>query len=280
MVSAQFRFVEKNIGRVLVYGVLILVALTTIVPFWVMLSVSFTKGIHFISFPAALVAWPITLDNYSLLFARTMVERWLFNSFYCGIVGTGGCLITSSMAGYAFARGSFVGRDVIFAAFLGLFIMPSIALIVPLFVTLSRLHLVNTYTALIGPWFASVFGTFLLRQAYFSIPRDFDDAAVIDGANVWQVYYHVLLLQIKPALVTLAILRFMAFWNDFLYPMIVTSRPEMRLLTVGLATIHIEVPNPGLDMAGAVMGFLPTFIIFLFGQRYFVETASLAGLKG
>jgi multiple sugar transport system permease protein len=158
--------------------------------------------------------------------------------------------------------------------------MPNTAMIVPQFVVLSRLNLVNTYTALIGPWFASAFGTFMMRQQYLSIPRDYDDAATIDGANLWQIYGNVLLPQLKPAMVTLAVLRFMGNWNSFLYPMIVTSKAHLRTLTVGLGTVARSGGDAGLDMAGAVIGFLPTFIIFILGQKYITQGIALSGVKG
>lgn len=184
------------------------------------------------------------------------------------------------MAGYAFARGDFWGKNVIFTLFLGILMMPDTALIVPQFVVLSRLDLVNTYTALIGPWFASIFGTFLMRQAYLSIPRDYDDAATIDGANLWQNWWNVLMPQVKPAMATLAVLRFMGNWNSFFYPMIVTTKSDMRTLTVGLGTVARAGGDAGLDMAGAVVGFLPTLLVFILMQRYIIRGISLSGVKG
>ena len=155
------------------------------------------------------------MENFRTLFSKTDALRWLFNSVYVALISTLGGVITSSMAGYAFARGDFWGKTVIFTLFLGILMMPDTALIVPQFVVLSRLGLVNTYTALVGPWFASIFATFLLRQAYLIIPRDYDDAATIDGANLWQNWWHVLMPQVMPAMATLAVLRFMGNWNPF-----------------------------------------------------------------
>lgn len=271
----------RGLPSVLVtYVFMILVAVTTVGPFVVMLSVSLTQNIRFITFPIDLIPDPITLENFRTLYSKTMALRWLGNSMFVATVSTLGGVITSTMAGYAFARGTFLGKTVLFTLFLGILMMPSTALIVPQFVVLSRLHLVNTYTALIGPWFASIFGTFLMRQQYLSIPRDYDDAATVDGAGLWQTYYKVLLPQLKPAMATLAVLRFMGNWNDFLYPLLVTSKADMRTLTVGLGTVARSGGDAGLDMAGAVTGFLPTFLIFLLGQKYIVQGITLTGLKG
>ena len=268
------------IQETIIYIVMVTVAVTTVGPFLIMLSVSFTENIRFIIFPVKLIPEPFTLENFQTLFRNTNALRWLFNSVYVALISTLGGVITSSMAGYAFARGDFWGKNVIFTLFLGILMMPDTALIVPQFVVLSRLDLVNTYTALIGPWFASIFGTFLMRQAYLSIPRDYDDAATIDGANLWQNWWNVLMPQVKPTLATLAVLRFMGNWNSFFYPMIVTTKSDMRTLTVGLGTVARAGGDAGLDMAGAVVGFLPTLLVFILMQRYIIRGISLSGVKG
>ncbi len=274
--------VEKPnpVRETIIYILMAAVAITTVGPFLIMLSVSLTQDIRFITFPIELIPSPVTLENFQTLFARTDALRWLFNSVYVAVISTLGGVITSSMAGFAFARGDFWGKNVIFVLFLGILIMPDTALIVPQFVVLSQLGLVNTYTALIGPWFASIFGTFLLRQAYLSIPRDYDDAATIDGANLWQSWWQVLMPQVVPAMATLAVLRFMGNWNSFFYPMIVTSQSDMRTLTVGLGTVARSGGDAGLDMAGAVIGFLPTLLVFVLMQRYIIRGISLSGVKG
>ena len=274
--------VEKPnpVRETIIYILMAAVAITTVGPFLIMLSVSLTQDIRFITFPIELIPSPVTLENFQTLFARTDALRWLFNSVYVAVISTLGGVITSSMAGFAFARGDFWGKNVIFILFLGILIMPDTALIVPQFVVLSQLGLVNTYTALIGPWFASIFGTFLLRQAYLSIPRDYDDAATIDGANLWQSWWQVLMPQVVPAMATLAVLRFMGNWNSFFYPMIVTSQSDMRTLTVGLGTVARSGGDAGLDMAGAVIGFLPTLLVFVLMQRYIIRGISLSGVKG
>jgi multiple sugar transport system permease protein len=268
------------IKQIIVYLLMIGVAITTVGPFLIMITVSLSENVRFITFPIEFPPNPITLENFDTLFSRTLALRWLFNSVLVAVISTLGGVITSTMAGYAFARGDFPGKRIIFTLFLGILMMPETALIVPQFVVLSSLGLVNTYTALIGPWFASIFGTFLMRQQYLSIPRDYDDAATMDGANLWQIYWLVLLPQLKPAMATLAVLRFMGNWNSFFYPMVVTSRATLLTLTVGLGTVARSGGDAGLDMAGAVIGFLPTFFIFIFMQRYIIQGISLSGVKG
>jgi len=278
--SNRSRKAKQGVVQTVIYALMLLVAITTVGPFIIMTSVSFTQDIRFITFPVQLIPNPITLENFQTLFSKTMALRWLFNSTYVAVVATLGGVFTSSMAGYAFARGDFIGKEVIFTLFLGILMMPATALVVPQFVVLSRLNLVNTYTALIGPWFASIFGTFLMRQQYLSIPRDYDDAATIDGANLWQTFWRVLMPQLKAAMVTLAVLRFMGNWNSFLYPMIITSKADLRTLTVGLGTVARSGGDAGLDMAGAVLGFVPTLVIFVLGQKYIIQGIALSGVKG
>jgi multiple sugar transport system permease protein len=268
------------VAQSLIYLLMVVIAITTVGPFLIMISVSFTENIRFITLPLKLIPDPFTLENFQTLFSKTLALRWLFNSIYVASVSTLGGVLTSTMAGYAFARGDFIGKQVIFALFLGILMMPETAMIVPQFVVLSQLGLVNSYTALIGPWFASIFGTFLMRQQYLSIPRDYDDAAIIDGANLWQIYFWVLLPQLKPSMATLAVLRFMGNWNSFLYPLIVTSKATLLTLTVGLGTVARSGGDAGLDMAGAVLTFLPTVILFAVMQKYIIQGVSLSGVKG
>lgn len=270
----------QEIKTALTYLLMAVVAVSTVGPFIIMLSVSLRQNVRFLLFPIDLMPSPLTLDNFELLFSRTLASRWLYNSFIVALISTVGGVLTSAMAGYAFARGNFIGKDFLFYIFIGILIMPETALIIPQYILLSDLGLVNSYTALIGPWFASIFGTFLMRQQFLSIPRDYDDAAHIDGASLLQIFWMVLLPQLVPALVTLAILRFMGNWNSFLYPLIVTTKADMRTLPVGLGTVARSGGDAGLDMAGAILGFLPTVLVFLLGQRYIIQGVSLSGLKG
>ena len=172
---------EQKVKTFLTFLLMTVVGISTVGPFIIMLSVSLTQDINFRSFP-------LTLGNFVLLFSRTLATRWLYNSFIVALISTLGGVITPAMAGYAFARGNFIGKEFLFYIFIGILIMPDMALIIPQYILLSDLGLVNSYTALIGPWFASIFGTFLMRQQFLTIPRDYDDAAHIDGANLFQIF--------------------------------------------------------------------------------------------
>jgi len=269
------------VQRSVVMGLLVLLAISTVAPFVIMLLVSLQRNMVAIVFPLPIDPRQFTLDNFATLIRQTQVLRWLLNSMYVTTVGTCSTVLTSSLAAYAFSRGDFIGKNLIFMLLMGILMVPESARIVPVYIILSQLKLINTYWALIGPWFASAFGTFMLRQSYLGIPRDYDDAALIDGASTFRIYWNVLLPQLGPSLATLTIIRFMAQWNEFLYPMIITSKAEMRTLTVGLGTVvRAGGPDAGLTMAGAAMGFIPTFIIFIIGQRYIIQGVALSGLKG
>jgi len=222
-----------------------------------------------------------TLFPYTTLFrsSRSLIGRWILNSVVITAGVTTLQLITCSMSGYAFARGTFFGRDFLFWLFMATLMIPSTVTIIPLFIVITALGWANTYAGLILPHATSIFGTFLMRQYFKSIPPDYDDAARIDGANRWHIYWWVLLPLTGPALATLGTLTFLHAWNDFLFPLIVTSSGDMFPLVVGLATLVKQGGNAGFTLAGATVSFVPTFAFFLLMQRYLVRGIALSGLR-
>jgi multiple sugar transport system permease protein len=245
-----------------------------------MVSASLQPNMIYLTFPMKLVGPGMGFGNYVSLFSRSLIGRWIFNSAVVTVSIVLLQLVSCSMSGYAFARGKFFGRDFIFWVFMGTLMIPSTVTIIPLYVVVSMLGWGNTFTGLIIPQATSIFGTFLMRQNFKSIPSEYDDAARIDGANRWQVFQQVLLPLTKPALATLGTLTFLDSWNNFLYPLIVTSSDTMYPLTVGLATMVKRGGNAGFSLAGATVSFLPTFVFFLIMQRYVVRGITLSGLKG
>lgn len=264
----------------LTYLLLILLAAATIGPFWMMVSASLRPHLIYLIFPMPLIPPVMDLSNYAHVFDQSSIARWILNSVFITVSVTAFNLVTCSMAGFAFARGQFPGRDAIFWVFMGTLMIPSTVTIIPLFVVVAQLGWANTYAGLIVPNATSIFGTFLIRQFFKTIPGDYDAAAVMDGANRWQIYSRIDLPLVKPALATLATLTFLGAWNDFLYPLIITSTDDMRPLTVGLATLVTKTGDAGFTMAGATISFLPTFLFFLVMQRYIVRGISLSGIKG
>jgi len=192
-------------------------------------------------------------------------------------------IVTISLAGYAFARLSFPGRDFIFYVFLlQLMLVPPI-LIVPNLRTIVDLGLYDSLLGVMAPYFASAFGTFLMRQTFRQIPRDFEEAAVIDGAHWWQILWHVLLPMAKPGLIAFSLVSLMAHWNEFLWPLMVLNEPSTQTLTIGLASFALGTEGGrewGLLAAGTLLVMFPLLALFAVFQRQFVNSFMFAGLKG
>lgn len=273
-------WVRWGLNMALTYAVLIGLAVVLVTPFLYMLSISLRPGFSFMTFPLSLIPEQVSLENYQILFTQSRIARWIFNSVFVATSVTLLQLFTSSLAGYAFSRGDFPGRDAIFWVFMGTMMVPGTVTIVPTFLLMSKLGWVDTFWVLIIPLATSTFGTFLCRQSFKSIPRDYDDAALIDGANRFGIYRRILLPLIKPTLATLATLTFLGQWNSFMYPLIMTNSAKMRTLTVGLTTLVVREGGAGVSMASATLSFTPTFLIFLFMQRYVVQGITMSGVKG
>lgn len=225
-----------------------------------------------------------TLQNFQELFKRAEeapVLRWFFNSVFVAGTGTICYLLLTSMAAYAFSRLQFPGRNVLFFIVISTLIIPGQVTIIPVFLLLQKLHWFNTYYALIVPGLAGAFGVFLLRQFFLTIPKELEEAALIDGCGRAGIYWRVILPLGKPALATLAIFSFLGGWNDFMLPLIATNEIEMRTLPVGL-TIFLGRYSMqyGLVMATAVIATLPVLVMFLLFQRHIIRGVVLTGLKG
>lgn len=272
--------ISTIVRLVITYAILLLFAVAMVGPFVLMVSASFQPNLIYLAFPMPLIRPDMGFGNYVLLFNQSLIGRWVLNSAVITVSVTLLQIVTCSMAGYAFARGQFLGRDFIFWVFMGTLMVPGTVTIIPLFIVITMLGWANTFPGLIVPFATSIFGTFLMRQYFKSIPGEYDDAARIDGANRWQIYQDVLLPLTKPALATLGTLTFLNAWNDFLYPLIVTSSNDMYPLTVGLATLVQKGGNAGFSFAGATISFVPTFLFFLLMQRYLVRGIALSGLRG
>ena len=203
------------------------------------------------------------------------------NSIIVSICVTVGTVFTSSLAAFAFARLRFPGRDSIFFGYLATLMVPAIVIMLPVYALLSNLRMTNTYLALVLPPMFSAYGTFLLRQFFLTIPRELEDAAVIDGASPFAVYRHIILPLSKPALATLTTFVFLHSWNDFLWPLMVVDRLGLKTLPIGLAHFQDSYTTDyHLLMAASVIVMLPVLLVFLLGQRYFVRGIVLSGMKG
>lgn len=226
-------------------------------------------------FPSRL-AW----ENYVDAWTHAPFARYFLNSTILAVSETSGVLVTSALAGYAFARMKFVGREVLFVLFLGTLMVPGEVQLVPNYITITRLGWLNTYQALIIPWLASVFGIFFMRQFFATIPQELQDAATIDGASHWTFLWRVVVPLSKPAFITVALLTFLGSWNALTWPLIVTNTPNMRPIMVGLLAFSNEWgTQPRLLMAAATFSVAPVLVLFFVLQRYFIAGIARAGMK-
>ena len=272
---------RRRVSQVILYVLLVLGAFIALMPMLWMLSASVMPTGEASMYPPRLLPSAITFSHYGELFSRLNLGRYLFNSALIAFTVTAISLVINSMAGYAFAKLRFRGRDRAFRILsLGLVLPVQVAML-PLFLLMKNLHLINTYWGVIIPGMASIFGIFLIRQYALSIPDDMLDAARIDGASELRIYWSVVVPGILPILATLAIWTFLATWNDFMWPLIVLSDESHYTLPVALANLSGEhVADTELMMAGSVLTVIPVLAVFLFLQRYYIQGVMAGSVKG
>ncbi len=255
-------------------------AVLMLVPLIWTLSTSLkTPGSEF-SIPVRWIPETWHFENYLEVARRVPLPRWFFNSLVVALAATAGQMLTGSMAGYAFARLRFRGRDTTFLLFLATMMIPPQVTIIPLFIIVRAFGWYDTYPGLIVPGLFGAFSVFIMRQFFLTIPDELEDAARIDGANHWQIYWRVMLPLSGPALATLGTFTFMSFWNSFLYPLVITRTEQMRTLPVGLSVFRNTFTTEWtLLTAGLIMSLIPVVIAFLLGQRYFVRGITMTGIK-
>jgi len=266
---------------IVVNGLLIGASSLALFPLLWMLAASFMAPGEASAYPPPLVPSHPTLANYRELFARAGMGRYLANSMLLAVAATALSLVFNVMAGYAFAKLRFRGRDRLFRLMLGALVIPGQVAMVPLFLLLKEMGLVNSYGGIIVPALASIFGIFLVRQYALSIPDDLLEAARIDGASEWRIFVEVVVPLLNPIIVTLAVYTLLGTWNDFMWPLIVLSDQDLYTLPVALASLSREhVQDNELMMAGAVLTTLPVLVVFLSLQRYYMQGLMLGAVKG
>lgn len=266
-------------ARLLLQLGLLLGAVIMLSPFLVMLVVSLVPTSAFLArnfSPAG-----FTLANYAATFEQVPFARFYFNSAFVTVSVTLLQILIASLAAFAFARLRFRGRDLIFLFYLATLMIPFPVTLIPNFLIVKNLGWYDNFLALIVPSLFSVFSVFLLRQYYRGIPIDLDEAARMDGASSWRIWAQVIVPLSGPVLATLAIFVFQGTWNDFLWPLVVTSSEEMRTIPVGLAAFVGQYSTAwGQLMAGSVIALLPVLIIYVLGQNWFVKGITLSGMGG
>jgi multiple sugar transport system permease protein len=278
--SARDEARRRRLAAVALYAMLVLGAVLALLPMVWMVSASLMPTGEASTFPPRLFPRTVTLEHYRALFTRLDLGRSLLNSAIVTAAVTTLSLVVNSMAGYAFAKLRFAGRDRLFRILATGLVIPTQVAMLPLFLLLKQLGLINSYAAVIIPGMASIFGIFLIRQYALSIPDDLLDAARIDGAGELRIYWAVVVPVIVPILATLAIWTFLSTWNDFMWPLIVLSDDAKWTLPVALSNLVGEhVQDTELMMAGSVLTILPVMLVFLFLQRYYIQGVMAGSVK-
>lgn len=269
---------RKVVGSVIYHAVMVTVVFVWLVPLIWMLSMSFSTNESLRINASSLIPTDFTLDNFRSAFAISLVGRWFLNSV---IVTTSTTLLTvalCTLAGYAFAKLPFRGRAVLYAVVLGGLMVPFEAVFIPLFTMVADVGQHNTYPALILPRIASALGVFVMTQFFSRVPKEYSEAAMVDGAGRWTVFFRIMLPLARPAILSLAILAFVWSWNDYLWPLVSVSDREMFTITPGLASLKLQWSNAqelGSIMARGVVGAAPVLVIFVIFQRYLLRGITL-----
>lgn len=266
----------RGTGRGLGAGLVIVLGALVVLPFLYMITTSLMDEFEVLRTPPPLLPAHPQFGNYPAALTALPFWRFFVNSGIVSLCVVAGQLATSTAAAYAFARLRFPGRDRVFLGFLSVLMVPAVVLLIPRFLIVSAFGWVDSYAGLISTELVSVWGIFLLRQFFLTLPRELEDAARLDGAGEWQVFWKVVLPLSKPALATVAVFGFVDQWKSFLWPMVVTRSVRMQVVEVGIASLHgLESSNWPFQMAAAVTAVLPLLVLFILAQRYFVRGIQL-----
>ncbi|MBN1310240.1 MAG: carbohydrate ABC transporter permease [Anaerolineae bacterium] len=276
----SYRF-KKGLGKTLTYTLLIALAVTMLLPFLWMLSASLKLDKDVFRFPIEWIPANPQWRNYVKIWTQIPFLTFFANTTKLTVIITLLQLFTSSFAGYAFAKLQFKGRDILFLAYIASIAIPWQSYMVPQFIMMRRLGLVDKHMSLILLQAFSAFGVFLMRQFFISIPNDIIDAARIDGLSEYGIYFRIMLPLSKPALATLTIFTAVFVWNDFMGPLIYLNSQSMKTIQLGLRMFIMQYSaNYALIMAASLVSLIPVTVLFLAFQRFFVEGIATTGVKG
>lgn len=272
------------IRRILFYACLLALAAVFVTPLVWMLLTSLKTYPDAQRIPPTWLPDPLSTYGYERIFdpgSQNPVMRWFVNSMLAATAQATLVLVTASMAAYALARLEFRGRGVLFALVVATLFVPPATLIIPNFLIVDKINWLDTLAVVIVPGAASAFGVFFLRQFFLSLSRELEEAALLDGANQWQIFTRVVLPLARPALATLAVLAFLTNWNDFLWPVFVLFSADSLTLPAGLSLLQSAyVTDYPVIMAGAVLASVPALVLFVLAQRHVIQGVSRSGLKG
>lgn len=285
VLRTQRKVGENDIMRkVRVISIVLLVFLSSIMifPFFWLIRGSFMTDFEIMSLPIRWLPSRFSLDNFFNALAAAPFGRYFFNSVLLSSVNSIGAMLSASFIAFGFARLKFPGRDIWFALMLSTLMIPFAVVMIPQFIGWNALNLNNTFAPLMIPaFFGHAFNVFLMRQFYFGIPKEYDEAALVDGANYFTIYWKIVLPMAKPALVAVGVFTFISTWNDFLPQLLYLQSPSLRTISLGLQVfIGQFTASQNLLMAASTLSVLPMIIVFFVAQRYFIEGITFAGIKG
>jgi multiple sugar transport system permease protein len=263
-----------------IYFLLIFFGMLFLSPFLIMIAGAFVKMKVPIGNPYTWIFREnLTFYNFMYIFTNAKFLKWIVNSLIITIIPVFSQMFFAAVLGYIFAKKQFPFRETIFWLMMAVIMLPSQLLIIPRYIMFNEFGWINTFLPLIVPEIWGILGVFFVRQYMMTLPKDLEEAAYIDGAGDFKVFFKIMLPLAKPVIATVGTFSFISNWNDLLTPLIFITGEDMYPLTVGLASLLTKEGNFGVEMAGSVISFIPTFLIFLFFQRYFVRGIALTGLK-
>ena len=272
---------KKKIGTILYYVVGILLAVISLIPFIWMISTSLKTRGALMSIPIEWIPKEPSLASYEKVFSKFPFSKTIINSLFISVTYTIITLISASMAAFAFAKINFKGSNLLLKVFLATMMIPTQVTIIPLFVVMNKMHLINSYASVILPSIFRPFATFLLVQQMKVIPNDYLDAARMDGASIFTVYFKIALPLCAPTLATLAVTTFMESWNDYLWPLLMLTDKSKMTLPIALSTLNGQFATEyNVLMAGSLISMIPIIIIYIFAQKYFQNGMMSGGIKG
>ena len=273
--------VLKKVNKIIIYTILITSSILMLIPFAWSVITSLKTEENLFTHSALWIQFPPDFSAYKEIWERIPLLKYAANTLKVAVIVTIGQLFTSSLAGFAFAKMKFPGRDKLFLVYLATMMVPGVVLLIPNFVIMRTIGAIDTHWALILSAVGSAYGTFLMRQFFLSFPSELEEAAKLDGCNPFMFYWHILLPNAKPILTTQGLMAFQFIWNDFQWPLIVLNSESKRTLQLGLSYLMSEYYTDWtLLMAASVLTLLPIIILFFIAQKNFIQSFKLSGLKG
>jgi multiple sugar transport system permease protein len=278
--SGRSYVAQQRVYRLSLYVLLFAGCAIMLLPFFWMVTTSFKTEAEALRVPPQWIPTSFMWQNYIKAWNAAPFGRYFFNSFFMAITTTVGEVFTTILAAYAFAKMTFFGKNALFAILLGTLMIPGQMLLLPNYVTIARLGWLDQYEALIIPWLVSVFGIFLLRQFFRSVPDELRDAARIDGCSRFRFLFTIMVPLSKPAIFTVALFKFLGSWNSFTWVLIMTNKATMRTVPVGLQVFSSEIGTAYEQlMAASVLAIIPVLVLFFFTQKQFIQGVARTGIK-